>query len=28
VDGPRSEWGARLARAVHRAVLSALPAGP
>ncbi|MFH9729082.1 adenosylcobinamide amidohydrolase [Streptomyces sp. NPDC017260] len=26
--GPRSEWGARLARAVHRAVLSALPAGP
>ncbi|WND39453.1 adenosylcobinamide amidohydrolase [Streptomyces sp. BB1-1-1] len=26
--GPRSEWGARLARAVHRAVLSALPTGP
>ncbi|MFI2413832.1 adenosylcobinamide amidohydrolase [Streptomyces sp. NPDC018947] len=24
--GPRSEWGARLARAVHRAVLDALPA--
>ncbi|MEV5551145.1 adenosylcobinamide amidohydrolase [Streptomyces sp. NPDC052309] len=24
--GPRSEWGARLARAVHRAVLAALPA--
>ncbi|MEZ7006521.1 adenosylcobinamide amidohydrolase [Streptomyces sp. AD55] len=24
--GPRSEWGARLARAVHRAVLTALPA--
>lgn len=24
--GPRSEWGARLARAVHRAVRSALPA--
>ncbi|MFH8974842.1 adenosylcobinamide amidohydrolase [Streptomyces sp. NPDC017890] len=24
--GPRSEWGARLARAVHRAVLGALPA--
>jgi adenosylcobinamide amidohydrolase len=23
--GPRSEWGARLARAVHRAVLDALP---
>lgn len=23
--GPRSEWGARLARAVHRAVLAALP---
>ncbi|MFD5448293.1 adenosylcobinamide amidohydrolase [Streptomyces sp. NPDC003470] len=26
--GPRSEWGARLARAVHRAVLDALPAAP
>ncbi|GGT25137.1 adenosylcobinamide amidohydrolase [Streptomyces griseoviridis] len=26
--GPRSEWGARLARAVHRAVLSALPGEP
>ncbi|MET9992329.1 adenosylcobinamide amidohydrolase [Streptomyces mutabilis] len=26
--GPRSEWGARLARAVHRAVLAALPPGP
>lgn len=24
--GPRSEWGARLARAVHRAVLAGLPA--
>ncbi|MZE75016.1 adenosylcobinamide amidohydrolase, partial [Streptomyces sp. SID5789] len=24
--GPRSEWGARLARAVHRAVGAALPA--
>ncbi|NEC40088.1 adenosylcobinamide amidohydrolase, partial [Streptomyces rubrogriseus] len=26
--GPRSEWGARLARAVHRAVGAALPAVP
>ncbi|MFC7882045.1 adenosylcobinamide amidohydrolase [Streptomyces sp. NPDC057376] len=26
--GPRSEWGARLARAVHRAVLGALPDRP
>ncbi|MFD6742835.1 adenosylcobinamide amidohydrolase [Streptomyces violaceoruber] len=26
--GPRSEWGARLARAVHRAVGAALPTGP
>ncbi|MEG8277171.1 adenosylcobinamide amidohydrolase [Streptomyces sp. AHA2] len=26
--GPRSLWGARLARAVHRAVRDAVPAGP